>query len=965
MFLEVAVQFGPENGYGLTTNTGITREGADAPGVAESGYKIIEKIGEGGMGTVWRAQQLGTGQLVAKTLKSDLLLQPGTEARFHTEVRLAASLKHPNIARVFDSGLDKLDYFYVMELIDGQAIDAYVAGEGHTPQEIVELMIGVSDAVSYAHARDVVHLDLKPSNILVSEDGCPHILDFGLARVVGQSDHHSAYRAGTRGYVAPEQLGFSGSLDQRADVFAIGRVLQRLLESAPAQSETQWANDLQAIIRRATEDDRKHRYPTADDLTRDLRNWLELRPVTAQPRTLRYTSGLWMKRNRKPLSLGFLLAILLLLVTSGIGLAVMQREAVTSQLSIDSKETFYRSTLRSARERLNQGDVQAAQRLLLEADPSSRGWEWRHLVSLADQSSHTVMFKDDVIRDFTVLGSDKIVCLTSSGNVRQITLSNNDWTETGHSYGTTLPMALAPDAGFVMGLNREGQSILQSLDRPQRLSPMPLAESPAIYNKVSPDGRHVLVGTNGGELLLFDTDQNAVIHRETRPKGTILASFNDDGRSLVWYDEGFWVLDLETLISSEIAVENLGERRPRSLVARGSTLFAGMDDGTILKCGLDGASKASVITHMPSGISIIAGSPDGKTIACGEIDGTIHLIRNTNESQALRGHISPVTKLVFSDDGQRLYSLSSRGELKVWGTDWGVATHQSWPTGSATRYATNADGRFMAYSSPESHTLLLDTKASAGGPAPGDMRIMELGVLPTSLALTPDATRLGVAGNDRSVGIYDTAIKSHPIELMMSIEPAYWLSFGYSGEWVAASNSQEILVWDYASGEHTRVFDTGGPVLWLKPIPGWLAMIRRGPLGYEIEVRDIDADLQVHRESLGADPVIAMDAAADVARVATLDSKGWVKILDVNGRRIVSVISAGDVGAVLAVAMTPDGSRVVTAGDSVVIWSADSGELLDVIEERTEGPMMSIHFTDDGHELIGQGLTGYYKWRAR
>ncbi len=966
MFLEVAVQFGPESGSGFVVEPGSGRGGTDAPPVADAGYKIIEEIGEGGMGTVWRAQQLGTGQMVAlKALKRHLLQQPGTIARFHTEVHLAASLKHPNIARVFDSGLDRLEYFYVMELIDGQPIDEYVTGEGRTPREIVELMIDVGDAVSYAHAREVVHLDLKPSNILVSEDGRPHILDFGLARVVGQSDHHSAFRAGTCGFVAPEQIVFGESLDQRADVFAIGRVLQRLIESTPAQSNTRQTEDLHAIIRRATADDRNHRYPTAGDLARDLRSWIELRPVTAQPRTLRYTSGLWAKRNKKPLSLSILLAILLLLVSSGIGLAVMQREAATQQLSIQSEETFYRSTLRSARERLNQGDVLAAQRLLLESDPLSRGWEWRHLASLADQSSHTVMFKDDAIRDFTSLRSDQIVCLTFSGNARYITLNTNDWAETGLSEGTALPMALSPDAGFVIGLNREGQGVLQSLDHTERLDPMILADSPAIYSKMSPDGRYVLVGTNDGELLLFDTNQNAVIHREARPKGTIVACFSDDGRNLVWYDERYRVLDLETLITHEMAAGIQAGRRPRSLAANGSTLFAGMSDGTVMKCSLGGIAEASVIAQIPDEISTIAVSPNGKTVACGDSGGTIHLVEDANEARALRGHTSPITKLVFSDDGHRLYSLASRGKLKVWGTDWDVTTHQPWPSGNALFYATDADGRFMAYSSPESFTQLVDTQPGLTEPDSGDRRIAEWWGLPSSLALTPDATRLGIAGNDRTVRIHKTTARVLPIELMMNTEPAYWMSFGFSGSRVAASNSQEVLIWDYEKGVHARIFDSCGPVLWLKPLPGRLAMIRRSPLGYEIEVRDINEDVQVIRESLGADPIIAMGAATDVARVATVDSGGRVKVLDVSERRIAAVIPASEVGAVLAVAMTPDGSRVVTAGDNVVIWSAESGELLDVIEERTEGPIMSIRFTDDGRELIGQGLTGYYKWRAR
>lgn len=965
MFLKIAAEFGSESGSDSVVETGVGREATVPPPVADAGYKIIKEIGSGGAGTVWSAQQLGTGQMVAlKTLQRHLIQKPGVTAQFHTEVRLAASLKHPNIARVFDSGLDRLDYFYVMELIDGQPINEHVAAEGRTPREIVGLMIDICGAVSYAHAQGVMHLDLKPTNILVTEEGHPYILDFGLARIVGQLDPHPTYRAGTRGYAAPEQMIFGESLDQRADIFAIGCILQRLLESSSFKRPIPRADDFQAIIRRAVAEDRNHRYQTMQALASDLQRWIKLQPVTVQPRTVRYTSELWVQRNRKPLGLGVLLASVLLLAAIGIGLAVMQREAATQQINLQSKDTLYKSTLRSVRERLYHGDVQAAQRLL-QGYEASNAWEWRHLSSLADQSTHTIIFKDGAIRDFAPMSAGQIVCMTLSGNVRYLTAEGGVWTETGLADGVLLPMAISPEGDYALGLNREGQSVIHTLDLAEQLAPMILADSPATYNKVSPSGRYILIGTNSGEFLLYDTNTSALIHREPRATGNLVACFSDDDRSLVWYDKAYKVLDLETLSSNVINAGVLGRGSPRSMAAIGGTLFTAMGDGAVLKCAIDGMAEVSEIARLSDEIATIAASPDGNTIACGDSDGAIHLIEDTEAVTVLRGHTSPITKLVFSGDGHQLYSLASSGDLKVWDSHWDVITHQPWPSGNALFYATDADGRFVAYSSPESITRLLDTRTDSTDPESGDGRMAELWKPPSSLALSPDATRMGIAGIDRTIEVHNITARAQPKALMMSAEPAYWLSFEYSRSRLVASNSQEVLIWDHEKGEHSRVPKACGPAIWLKSLPGQLVMIRRSPLGYDVEVRNADKGLPVIREYLGTDPVIAMSAAADVVRVATLDSTGLVKVLDIGDRRMVAAIPANNVGAVLAIALTPDGSRVVTAGDSVAIWSIDSGELLDVIEERTTGPIMSIRFTDDGRDLIGLGLAGRYKWRAR
>jgi len=168
------------------------------------GYEIIEKVAEAGQGQVWRALQQSTDRHVAiKVPRLGLVTSERARIRFEREVGLAARLKHPNIARIYDSGVNRGQYYYVMDFVEGLKLDEYVRQYRLSHQQILELMRTICQAVQHAHQMGVIHRDLKPSNIIVTNEGRPFIVDFGLAKGLLEDDQNLAF-------ILTDFLGISG-----------------------------------------------------------------------------------------------------------------------------------------------------------------------------------------------------------------------------------------------------------------------------------------------------------------------------------------------------------------------------------------------------------------------------------------------------------------------------------------------------------------------------------------------------------------------------------------------------------------------------------------------------------------------------------------------------------------------------------------------------------------------------------
>ncbi|MCC6540572.1 MAG: serine/threonine protein kinase [Bryobacterales bacterium] len=322
-------------------------------------YRILSLLGRGGMGAVYLAERTDEEfQLrVAVKVIGAAMTDAAVRLRFRVERQILAKLAHPNIARLLDGGTTPAGTPYiVMEYVDGVAINAYCARPEVTETQKLQLFRQICSAVQAAHQNLVIHRDIKPGNILVTADGVPKLLDFGIAKLldpgatgVTAAATRAYERLMTPEYASPEQFG-GEAITTASDVDSLGALLYELLASAApfafsglsvaemerrvsTTSPQPLAGDAGRVIEKAMHRDPLRRYASAQELADDVTRLLEGRPVTARPDSSRYRLHMWMRRNRALAgALGLLSVTALLLVVSlAVGLSATQRAQLRAE----------------------------------------------------------------------------------------------------------------------------------------------------------------------------------------------------------------------------------------------------------------------------------------------------------------------------------------------------------------------------------------------------------------------------------------------------------------------------------------------------------------------------------------------------------------------------------------------------------------------------------------------------------
>ncbi|MFQ5501616.1 MAG: tetratricopeptide repeat protein [Phycisphaerae bacterium] len=406
------------------------------------GYEDIRKIRRGGQGDVYSAFHRSTKRRVAvKILLDRVTASEASRLRFEREIDLVAGLQHPNIVRVYDRGItiDGKPYFS-MEHIDGLSLDSYLKTQGcidpspvigsdakiaspsrlSSLDDILMLFANICAAISHAHQRGVIHRDLKPSNILIDANGEPHILDFGLAKIINPEAAAAAQTVtqtgefmGTLAYAAPEQVaGDPSRVDIRTDVYALGVILYEMLTTRRPVStampmadliraivETEPAppgihDEIDTIVLKALAKEPDRRYQSAAALRDDVLRFLRGEPIEAKRDSGRYLLKKTVQRYRLPISIGGVFVVLTILVA--VAMSVMYGRATAEAKKANQIRVFLEDTLASVGPPIQGRDI-TLKEVLDEAE------HWVE-IALSDQPEIAAALHNTIGNSYRALG---------------------------------------------------------------------------------------------------------------------------------------------------------------------------------------------------------------------------------------------------------------------------------------------------------------------------------------------------------------------------------------------------------------------------------------------------------------------------------------------------------------------------------------------------------------------------------
>ena len=377
-------------------------------------YELLEEIGRGGQGVVFRARQKSLNRTVA--LKVISLGQWASKAhlkRFRLEAEAAAKLEHPGIVPIHEVGERDGSCYFSMKFVEGGQLDEVARREPIPIRRAVELIAKVARTVHYAHEHGILHRDIKPGNILLDAKGEPHLTDFGLARLVESESSvtHTLDVLGTPSYMAPEQaVGNNAAVSSVTDVYGIGAVLYQLLtghppfaggttyetikllldtEPRPPRSlNPKIDRDLSTICLKCLEKDPKRRYSSALALAEDLERWLKHEPIQARHTGIFARGKKWVRRN--PTSA--LLAASLIALASAAGWIVWKTELIRQ--------------------------------------PITTGIAVLPFENLGDEKEHTAFadgVQDDILTKLAKIGDLKVISRTQRDGISRQTKYTPDW----------------------------------------------------------------------------------------------------------------------------------------------------------------------------------------------------------------------------------------------------------------------------------------------------------------------------------------------------------------------------------------------------------------------------------------------------------------------------------------------------------------------------------------------------------
>jgi WD40 repeat protein/serine/threonine protein kinase len=930
--------------------------GTDFPTI--SGYEILEELGRGGMGVVYKARQVRLNRLVAlKMIRSGACAEPQERTRFRMEAEAAARLQHPNIVSIYEVGEQDGRPYCAMEYVDGGSLAQLLRGAPVPALSAARLVETLARAVQYAHDHRIVHRDLKPANILLQGSGpggqgpayrepasappsltpdpwplTPKIADFGLAKDLA-GDGVSSFQTrtgeimGTPSYMAPEQAEVKPrEIGPAVDIYALGAILYELLTGrppfkgestldtleqvrtqepvAPSRLQPRLPRDLSTICLKALAKAPNRRYANAGALADDLRRFLDGRPILARP--VGASEKLWRWCRRNPMVAGMAAGIVLLVAA---GIVVSTFFAIRAQQGAQkARRLLYGSDINLDQHYWEDGQISQVLTLLARHEPDEQGWEWHYLRRLCQSDLHTL---GEHATPATCLAfSPDGTRLASGGGGSAIILWD---TVHGRALHQPLPesdgsycLAFSPDGGLLASRSLDGAigiwdaasgrrlHLLQRLHK-AALILMAFFQDGQVLISADAEGIVQLWDPRGGQLLRTVGGQRGALQNAAfSPDGHLLAASAGHANRLAPGKIALWDTDTGRLVRTLDG--DTDEVHGLAFSPGGERLASASRDSTLRIWDMRGGQLLHVLKGHARGVQGVAFSPDGWHLASASHDNTIKLWDPSNGEQlaTLRGHTYQVHALAFSPDGWRLASTGADFSVKLW-------------DGAGRQEAHRLAGQLGATFSPDSRYLA--TPGSSGEVKLWDATHLQLlrilkgrGSEVWSVAFSPDGRRLAAGGvvweeGERSgeVTIWDPDNGQVIQTLLGHADLVFSVVFSPDSTRLASgSRDGTVKIWDAARGQQQHT-------------------LRHEPRA------ESGGKTAVHQVAFSPDGRVLASASADFT----------VKLWDAGHGRELRTLE-GHTGHVYGVAFSPDGRLLTSVDDRSFgkVWEVASGRLV-------------------------------------
>ena len=953
------------------------------------------------MGTVYRADQTAPvkRQVALKLIKIGMDSR-AVLARFDAERQALALMDHANIARVYDGGTTAAGQpFFVMELVTGMPITEYCDRHRFPVRARLELFASVCQAVQHAHQKGIIHRDLNPRNVLVTElDGRPaaKVIDFGVAKatefkLTDQTLADTGAIVGTPAYMSPEQADPSTvDIDTRTDIYALGVILYELLAGSPpldakkfkrgavlemlrmvrevdplkpsakastsealpsiaasrgiepAQLKRAIEGDLDWIVMMALEKDRSRRYETANGFAADVLRHLAHEPVAAAPPSRAYRLRKFVRKNRGAMIAASLVVLALLAGIAGTSWGLFR---AARALTAEGKRVTERDeALKKGAERAKERDV--------------ANNELKHRLGISNFNlARSAYDNRDVILAAERLDDVPPQQRGWEWHYLKQQARGGVFTLYGHT-GHVSSVSFSPDGTRIVTGSGDNTAKVWDAHTGTTLQDLKGHMSSVTSVSFSPDSTRIVTGSGDRTAKVWDARSGALLLELNGHSSWVLSvSFSPDGTRIVTAsrDNTTKVWDART---GTALLELKGHTNPVRSVS-----FS--PDGTrIITSGgeRDKPGEATVWDARTGAILLeleghrdrvwsVAFNPDGTRIVTGSNDQTAKVwdARTGTALLELRGHTGGLSAVSFSPDGTRIVTGSWDNTAKVWDARTGKALLElKGHTGEVTSVAFSPDGTGIITGSYDQTAKIWDARTGTA-----QLELHGHTSYVRSVSFSPDDTRIVTGSWDNTARVWDVRSGTTVLELKGHAEGLRSASFSPDGtRIVTGSNDQTAMVWDAR---------TGTPLLGLKGHTGGVTSVSFSPDGARIVTGSEDKTATVWDARTGtgllelkghAGGVTSVSFSPDGTRIVTGSGDSTAKVWDARTGRATLDLK-GHASAVTSVSFSSDGTRIVTgsADSTAKVWDARTGRATLVFNGHASA-LTSGWFSSDGTRIV-------------